>query len=93
MCKILILLFFLLLSLNNFSYEVEINAGILIGDGYDDISFSIAYNLLLRSGIITDVIKVSRKFERKAIDIRVLSETEMSVRADYHFATVPLTLL
>lgn len=50
---------FILIALNNLSSEVDINAGILIANGFDDISFSIVYNLLLRAGIKIDVIKVT----------------------------------
>ena len=59
MGKLFTICLFILITLNNLSYEVDINAGILIGNGFDDISFSIAYNLLLRAGIKIDVIKVT----------------------------------
>ena len=50
--KILVISFFIsIILLNSISYELEINAGILIGDGFDDITFSISYNLLNRAGI------------------------------------------
>ena len=82
------IIFLLLLSVNKIESDVVINAGILIGTGFDDITFSIAFNLLNRAGIKVDVIKVSKKYERKLNDIRVMSESEVSVKADYHFASV-----
>ena len=60
MRMILRLFLFMLIAFINLSSEVDINAGILIANGFDDISFSITYNLLSRAGIKIDVIKVSK---------------------------------
>ena len=83
----LVICFLFLFLFSSINCESPTKILMLIANGFDEISFSTSLNLLQRSGLSIEVVKVFEKDENLT-DIRVSSNYGGSYKAEFRFERI-----